>query len=179
MCSDYNGTPKEFAPCRPASVVSPQNLPVIGAGRQTYHSSRRTEPDVFAPSLRLVPSTFQSDFSQCMWFETDPVCLRMRRQPRKRCPQKRSIRNVPTFGSGSLTCGTGHSASGRHFDQPYRPRSTGTSTRLVVHQPTTACRPLSLFPDSALLPPNPLCTTTPFSLSASFTPPRATAHGGF
>ena len=154
MCSDYNGMPREFALCRPASVVSPQNLPVIGAGRQTYHSSRRTEPDIFAPSLRLVSSTFQSDFSQRMWFETDPVCLRMRRQPRKRCPQKRSIRNVPTLGNGSLTCGTGHSASGRHFDQPqaalngniHTSRGASAYDRVQTTQPVSRLHSLTAQP---------------------------------
>jgi len=108
--------------------------------------------------FRTISSPCTINFPECFLaayvVKTDPVCLRASGQPCKRCPQRKSIWNIPTLGNGSLTCGAGQSVSGRHFDQTYRPRSTGTSTRLVVHPPTAACRPPHLFPDFTPFPPN-------------------------
>jgi len=150
--------------CRPS-------LPVIDAGRQTFYSSRSMEPVAFTRCFRLASSTSQGAFSPSLRFETDPVCPCTSRQPGKRHPQRRSVRNILPLGNKSLTRDWASILS--------------SHTSCCGPLPTIACKPPNLSPDFTPLPPNchriNIRSTPPFSSilpAASYTPTRTTADGG-
>ena len=172
MCSDYNGTER-------VCPMSPQILPVIGAGCQTF-----THREIRNLMLSHHPSTLYHEPSRALsrstWFETDPVCLCTSRQPRKRCPQ----RSIPKIRA--LRMNPGRVAPGMCIWTPFRPsiqaaldRNIHTPRGALAYDCALTTSPVSRLYSLPTQPPSARPHRSLLSLSITCTLTRVTTDGGF